>query len=247
MPKLATRRVYFAALAVPIAMVIAPLTASAGVPDEAVMAEQEHADAIETDWYEPANIYVAYDDADDANVTYVINGIHNDSVTGNYQEDAAGEDGDADFSPGPDWYHDVNVTYDDSDDVNVTYVVNGIHNDSVTGNYQEAAGHDENAYADEDEDVVLDYGHDVDSGHDLDEWADDDSAAGATYSNVNTGAGSGGVWFNYVESGAFTQNDSDFGHDGDDFSAGYFDELTAAAGDGGAFAESTESEFVEQD
>jgi len=256
MPKIATRRVYFAALAVPVAMVLAPLTASAGVPDDTAVAGQGHI----AGWYEPADVDVAYNDNDDTNVTYVVNGIHDDSVTGAYDEDATDEDDD--FSPGPDWYYyddDVDVASNDNDETNVTYVVNGIHDDSVTGNHEEDADCDDDngydndyGYVDEDvdhDDVMVD----ADNDYDLDHWSydsdDSDDSASASYEDFTAFAGSGGAWVDSMESGAFSHNDNGFGHvfgDDDDAAGGYYEDTTAGAGSGGAFVGDTESGFTQQ-
>jgi hypothetical protein len=253
MPKLAGRRVYLVALAVPIAMVIAPMTASAEGPDEAVTTEQASTAAVATDdaaaaeasatttdeesdtfspgpdWYPTDNVSVANYDPDDNAVTYVINGIHNDSVAGNYENedennsyeyevnDAAAEGPDIDLVDHDVVENDIDVNDVDEDEV--------VENDVV-----------------DDDDVT-----DVDGMYYMDE---DDSAA-ANYSDVTAAAGPDGAWVNSTEAGAVI-GDNGWGHSyGDDNVTGaYYDELTAAAGSHGAYVESVESgagEFADHD
>ena len=223
MPKIAGRRVFYAALAVPIAMVIAPLTASAGEAGETVVTGQEQPVAVAAaneagfggfspgpDWYVADDADVVHSESEDTQVTYVVNGIYNDSVVGNASEQTTVvENEDDGFSPGPHWYEsdDADIVHSESEDTQVTYVVNGIHNNTVIGNSNE-----DNTYVGDgvhEHDVV----HDDEDGHehdDADIEVDVDNSYDDTtwtyFEELSASAGHGGAYVDSVESGSFHQD-----------------------------------------
>lgn len=241
MPKLAGRGVFIAALAVPIAMVIAPLTATAEEPDETVVTEEQSGVATEDGAMASAGSTVTTEDEGE----YVAS------------EDMESDDVDHDgFRPGPAWYYHG----PDEDNDHVTYVINGIHDDGDYGNetsddtivddvaiVDSYVNVDEDAYEHEgvhdDADVdamAVSPAHDVDVievDEDDNEWAEEETSF-VTYEDSSSGAGSEGAWTSSTESGAFSENGG-FGHG--DVSGAYYEELTAAAGGDGAFVDSIES------
>jgi hypothetical protein len=270
MPILAGRRAFYAALAVPIAMVIAPLTATAAEAGGTVVTEQAQPGAVVTeneavttaavrdfggppDWYLTDDADVVHSESEDTQVTYVVNGIHDDTVIGNSAEQTTvvqdGDDGYGDdvdvvhsesedtqvtyvingiyddsavgnssvdttvvssadsgdgFSPGPDWYwaDDVDVVHSESEDTQVTYVVNGIHDDTVIGNSDKENIH----VTDGMDDYVVDDRHgDTGIGVHADHPFDDDTTY-TSFEELSVGAGEGGAYVDSVESGSFTRD-----------------------------------------
>jgi hypothetical protein len=190
-----------------------------GIYDDSVVGNASEETAVEDedfspgpDWYVADDVDVVHDESEDTAVTYVVNGIHNDTVIGNHSEETTVVEGDDDgFSPGPDWYvaDDVDIVHSESEDTAVTYVVNGIHDNTVIGNYAE-----DNTYVGDgvDEYEVV---HDDDYVHDdyVDDYTDSDDYAGVDeecddststyYEELSAGAGNDGAYVHSVESGSF--------------------------------------------
>ncbi|MBB4912822.1 hypothetical protein [Actinophytocola algeriensis] len=283
MPELAGRRVFYAALAVPIAMVIAPLTASAGVAGETMVTEQAQPGAVATesgtaaaahatdvgrfadgpDWYWWHGGDVVHTESEDTQVTHVVNGIHNNTVIGNSSEDTTVVKDDG-FSPGPDWYwaDDVDVVHTESEDTQVTYVVNGIYNDSVVGNSSEettvvkddgfSPGPD--WYWADDVDVVHTESEDTQVTYVVNGIHNNTVIGNSSEDTTVVKDGVDGYEAVHEDDGAHEDDDAyeddahedgsyeDGSHDDDDdITASYFEELSAGAGIGGAYTESIES------
>jgi hypothetical protein len=291
MPKLAGRRAFYAALAVPIAMVIAPLTASAGEADEAVVTSQAQPGAVATengtahaaeldgfthgpDWYIADDADVVHNESEDTSVTYVVNGIHDDTVIGNSSEETTVfSDEDEGFSPGPDWWYgsdDVNVVHSESEDTNVTYVVNGIYDDSVVGNSDEET----TVFVDEDSDDSFSPGPDWYESDDVNVVNHESEDTNVTYvvngihddtvignSDEETTVFADGVDEDEVayeevahDEVAYEDDDADVYvdadnafEDDDDSTVTSFEEVSAGAGNGGAYFDSTEGGSFELD
>ncbi|MFI7673156.1 hypothetical protein [Actinophytocola sp. NPDC049390] len=283
MPELAGRRAFYAALAVPIAMVIAPLTASAGEADEAVVTEQAQPGAVATenetadtaimadvdgvshgpDWHVSEHADVVHSESEDTQVTHVVNGIHNNTDIGNTSEDTTVVKDDG-FSPGPDWYHhsdDVDVVHSESEDTQVTYVVNGIYNDSTVGNSSEdttvvkddgfSPGPDWYHHSD-DVDVVHSESEDTQVTYVVNGIHNDTTIGNSSEQNTYVSDGA------HDHHGVHEHDDAhhEDGHDGDvdsdhgfdhDITAAYFEELSAGAGTGGAWSNSVESGSFDMD
>jgi hypothetical protein len=143
-------------------------------------------------------------ESEDTQVTHVVNGIHNNTVIGNSSENTTVVKDDG-FSPGPDWYwaDDVDVVHTESEDTQVTYVVNGIHNDTVIGNSSEDTtvvkdGVDGYEAVHDDDDAHEDGAHE-DGSHD-----DDDDITASYFEELSAGAGIGGAYTESIESGSFS-------------------------------------------
>jgi hypothetical protein len=249
MRRLTGRGLLVAAFAVPIAMVITPMTASADVPDDLAA-------------YEDVSGSVASEDGA---------GIVDDSPFGDIEGAYATEEGAAtfeaddedssenysdDYSSDDEDLYDVHVVEDDDEDVDEVLVIEDdeeftenstegyatLGNDSTVEAIESdddevyEASYDATFEAAEDDD---DYGH---NGYDGYESWDDDGMTVATYEDSSAYAGQGGAWINSTESGAMSS------HDGfDSETAAWYSELTAAAGQGGSFVESTESSAMTSD
>jgi hypothetical protein len=287
MPKLAGRGVFIAALAVPIAMVVAPLAASAEELDAvatdqaqtaAVTPYEEAGTAAYDDWYLPDNVDVVDYDADhesgpeanDNQVTYQINGIHNDSVTGNYESnegddvDLYNEQTDVDLyneQTDIDLYNEqTDIDYvdhhgscghvvenscgdEDTDVVNEDEDVYVVDEDEVT---DEDAIEGEEAPCEDDVDASPMHGTYTDedvTASDEDDYVvyEDDDVFGAGYSDTNAGAGPEGAWVSSTDSGAFSSNSNYGDAFSDNGTATYYEGFIAAAGIEGAYVQSTES------
>ena len=286
MPELAGRRVFYAALAVPIAMVIAPLAASAEVADETVVTEQAQPGAVATenetaavahatdaggfshgpDWYVADDADIVHSESEDTAVTYVVNGIHNNTVIGNSSEETTVvADEDDGFSPGPDWWYesdDVDVVHSESEDTAVTYVVNGIYNNSAVGNSSEettvVVSDDSNGsddgfspgpdwYVADDADIVHSESEDtavtyvVNGIHNNTVIGNSDQET--TY--VNDGIDEHGVVHEHDDDADVDVHVGNPFHDGGTWA--HYEELSAGAGNGGAYVHSVESGSFDMD
>ncbi|MFC4857936.1 hypothetical protein [Actinophytocola glycyrrhizae] len=273
MPELAGRRVFYAALAVPIAMVIAPLTASAGEAGETVVTEQAQPGAVATEnetavasnatdvggfspgpgWYASGD--VVHSESEDTQVTYVVNGIHDDTVIGNSSEETTVVENDG-FSPGPDWYvsDDADVVHNESEDTQVTYVINGIYNDSVVGNSSEDTtvvtsddSHDGFSpgpgwYESDGVDVVHNESEDTQVTYVVN-GIHDDTVIGNSSEDTYVSDGVDEHMAVHDDDGVDLDVgfDADDAFDDDDVTAASFEELSAGAGADGAYVHSIES------
>jgi hypothetical protein len=172
------------------------------------------------------DVDVVHSESEQTQVTYVVNGIYNDSVVGNSAEETTvfeTDGAEGGFAPGPEWYQadDVDVVHSESEETQVTYVVNGIHNNTVIGNSSE-----ENTYVGDgvDEEVIVVHEHGDGYEH------------GGAYGDDS----------DYGFDGDYG-SDEGYGYDDDHTTATSFEELTAVAGYGGAIVDSTESGTFDQD
>lgn len=231
MPKLVGRSVFFAALALPIAMVAAPLTASAGATDETAVAEKVTAREDATEFFgEPDWCCLEEAELEDVNVIYTINGIHD-----NDNNDDTSYDIETTYEDDVTLY-DVDV-YEDED----VHVHDVVHEDEVEVVHEDAdtdvhilPAHEVEAVEDDDVDVV-----------DVVNVVEDDDVTFATYSDVAAAAGPDGAWVHSTESGAVSGNDG-HGYPMND-TAAWYEDVTAAAGSDGAFVEATESAAADLD
>ena len=223
MPKSAGRGVVFAALAVPLALMAAPLTASAEEPDDVVISDQALAGAVATP------------DAAAAMAS---------ATTTTTVEEA--EDADVWDGPRPDLVYvpeTVDVSYSSDEDVT----------EDITEDVAEDVTEDATEEATEEatEDATEEYSEETSTEavavvapvHDM-SVVDDSDWVGATYEDVVAHAGSDGAWVTSTESGAVSGDDGVLS--GSD-TAAWYEEVTAAAGSDGAFVESTESEAFSGD
>jgi hypothetical protein len=235
MPKLAGRGVFFAALAVPFAMAVAPLTATAEEPDEAVVTEALMAAGVATP------------DAAAAVAT----------ATTTVETEEAEEA----FFPGPEWY---GYEQDDAETEDAAVAVAPAQKKSVVdaddygvptsdgwagASYSEvaAAAGPDGAWVDSVESGAVTgndgYGHDYGHHH-------GDTTA-AWHEETTAAAGSDGAFVESVESAAVEHDGHGSHRDGwdghDDVTGAYHEEFAAHAGEDGAWVHSMESAAGEVD
>ena len=223
MPKLAGRGVFFAALAVPFALVAAPLTASAEGPDDVVITEETLAGAVATP------------DAAAAMASATTTTAVEDTWSG----------------PGPDWSYApeplaVTSSSDDGEEEDVAEEVSEAATEDDSEESTETAVEDAVEQTSTEAVAVVAPAYEVDAvEHDDDVIETADEWVGATYSDVAAHAGPDGAWVSSTESGAVSGDDDGF--PGSDGTAAWYEEATAAAGSDGAYVESTETGAFESD
>ncbi|MBB4905878.1 hypothetical protein [Actinophytocola algeriensis] len=222
MPKLAGRGVLIAALAVPVALAAAPLTASADEPYDVVMTDQMTANAVATEDGAAAA-------AAATNTTFV-----------EESEDVwHGPDPDVEYVP------EVIYSTEDEDTTEITEDAAEELTEESTEEVTEEST-EESTEETSTEAVAVVTPVDQTWGTYTDDDLDDstDAWAGASYENIAAYAGADGAWVTSTESHAVAGDDS--GLSGSD-TAVWHEQTTAAAGEDGAYVESTESGAFESD
>ena len=214
MPKIPGRATMAAAMAAPLVLFLAPVTASADVPDGSFGGVATPAGAaiafVPFDHDNYTEVFTAppvVEEIDTVDVDVVDE--HSSSENVIYAENVIAED--------------ITIHQDGSEDGNAVY--------EETVELAPAA--EPVAVTDDDDDV---------HHHVYSDVTDDDGVTGAYYEDTVASAGPGGAWVSTVESGAVTSHDGHMLSDGD--TAAWYHEATAAAGSDGAFVESTSSAVV---
>jgi hypothetical protein len=227
MPRIPGRATMAAAMAAPLVLFLAPVTASADVPDGAFTA------GVAT----PAGAAVTFVPFDHDDYSEVFTAPPVDDEADEIEVDELEIDT-------------VDVDVDEDSSQNVIYAENVIA-ENITVDQDGHEDGSEDVLVDDEETVelapaavpasVTDDDDDV-HHHVYSDVTWDDEETGAYYEDTTASAGIGGAWVTTVESGAVTSHNEHMLSDGD--TAAWYHEATAAAGSDGAFVESTSSAAV---